>query len=145
MNCRNTVYRAQSGIVEFLILVFLMIFLAQQSLVLAGKAKQNGLLLLEKAVVDRSRERIDFVLTELNTTGAGKRTIILQEKPFITYGIRSNSTFITLFADAESAKYNSTIATDIKSNCFLDNKKSVRIVVEKWGNDIEVTCSENPV
>lgn len=133
--------RAQAGIVEFIILVLLMLLLAQGSLELAGEARKNGVLLLQRAVVDRSLERMDFIIHELNLTGAGRQKVEVRDLPFIRYSLDKNGDEMTLTAISEWTNYSSSITVPpLNFTCDPLNRSNLTITIQAWDSKIEVIC-----
>lgn len=134
--------RAQSGVVEFLILVILMLFLVQQSFALAAQSRKAGVLLLERAVVDRNTDRIEFIIREHNNTGAGRQTVRIGPQPFLKYSIQYEQPNLTISAISDYVNYSQQIfAPGLKlTDCGSEVTDSLTIVIQSWESKTEVMC-----
>ena len=136
--------RAQAGVLEFLVLILVMLFILQQSLVLAGKSKHAGILLLERMMVERSADQIEFAVEELGFSGYGRKTIEIPQQPFITYFIplaKADAGSMLLGASFEDIAFTTDIDLhDARLSCSPGNYPNLTIRVENWGQGVEVLC-----
>ena len=133
--------RAQAGVVEFLILGLLMLFILQHSIVLAKKSKEAGILLLERVVVERCAARLEFALKELEFTGFGRKIIEVPQRPFASYNLGLEDGKITIKAFFEHIEFNKTVDLDgAKTSCTPGTYANLTFIVERWGNMTEVLC-----
>jgi len=136
--------RGQSGVIEFLVLILIMLFLLQQSLVLANKTKEGGILLLERMMVERSADRIEFAVKELNFIGYGRKIIEIPGKPFITYFIpmaKGENDSVILGASFENIQFIKDIdIQEAKFYCPPGNYQNITFKIENLGAGVEVSC-----
>ena len=133
--------KAQAGVVEFLVLTLLMLFLAQGSLQLAGEARKNGLLLLQRSVVDRTLNRMEFIIHELNLTGAGRQKVEIRTLPFISYSLKKQKNEIILTAISDWSNYSSSISVPpLNFSCHPSTQSNLTITLQAWDSGIEVIC-----
>jgi hypothetical protein len=132
--------KAQAGVVEFLILVLLMLFIFQQSLSIAAKTKEGGILLMEKIIVENSVDKLEFAIKELEFTGFGRKTIEVPKKPFIRYELLVKKEEVVLGAFCEEIKFNKTLDVNGKIICPPGIYENLTLIVENWGNGVKVIC-----
>jgi hypothetical protein len=117
-----------------------MLIIFHQSLVLAGNAKESGVLTLERMVVDRSADKIEFAVKELYFMGYGRKIVEVPEKPFISYNINSTGGF-TIGAFFEDIEFSRTLDLEgVKVSCDSGKYSNLTLIVENWGDGIGVRC-----
>ncbi len=136
--------RGQAGVIEFLVLILLLLFLLQQSLVLAQRTKEGGILMLERLMVERSADRLEFAVKELNFTGYGRKIIEIPERPFIKYYLalaKAKKGGVILGASFEDITFNKDLnILDARLYCPPGTYPNITFKVENWGNGVEVIC-----